>query len=77
MTVIPDSDTVFSNCRNGRYKRVMEALDAGFDIESTDIYGNTLLLIASQNINTRLVELLLEHGANINHQNVRVVCVCY
>ena len=36
-----------------------------------DEKGNTLLLVACQNNNRRLVELLLVRGANINHQNAQ------
>jgi ankyrin repeat protein len=62
---------VFSQARNGRIKRVEESLNMGFSLEAEDEKGNTLLLVACQNSNRRLVEMLLVRGANINHQNAQ------
>ena len=67
----PDVPTVFSQARNGRIKRVEESLNLGFPVDGEDEKGNTLLLVACQNNNRRLVELLLVRGANINHQNAQ------
>jgi pimeloyl-ACP methyl ester carboxylesterase len=66
---VPDLDTVFSQARNGRIKRIEESLNLGFKIDSEDEKGNTLLLVAAQNSNKRLVEMLLVRGSNVNHQN--------
>lgn len=66
---VPTLDMVFSQARNGRIKRVEESLNQGFPIDSEDERGNTLLLVAAQNSNKRLAEMLLIRGANINHQN--------
>lgn len=89
---VPSLDTVFSQARNGRIKRVEESLNLGkryfihhcdvcsnrfyppvigFQIDAEDEKGNTLLLLATQNSNRRLVEMLLLRGANINHQNAQ------
>lgn len=67
----PDTDAVFSQCRNGHIKRVEEAINLGFKVDTEDEKGNTLLLVAAQNSNKRLVELLLFRGADINHQNAQ------
>ena len=67
--IMPTLDQVFSMCRNGRFKRLSEALDLGFPVDTADQYGNTLLLLASQQTNQRIVEMLLDRRANINHQN--------
>ena len=67
--VMPTLDQVFSMCRNGRFKRLSEALDLGFPVDTADQYGNTLLLLAAQQTNQRIVEMLLDRRANINHQN--------
>lgn len=66
-----DVDTVFSQARNGRMKRLVESLDAGFPVDSEDDKGNTLLLLACQNVNQRMVELLVTRRANINHRNAQ------
>ncbi|POM57554.1 Hypothetical protein PHPALM_37914 [Phytophthora palmivora] len=64
-------DTVFSQARNGRMKRLVESLDAGFPIDSEDDKGNTLLLLACQNVNQKMVELLVTRRANVNHRNAQ------
>ncbi|GLD95052.1 hypothetical protein PINS_up003677 [Pythium insidiosum] len=66
-----DIDTVFSQARNGRLKRLIESVDAGFDINSEDDKGNTLLLIACQNVNVKMVEYLVGKRANVNHKNAQ------
>ena len=67
--VVPDITIVFSQCRNGRIKKVEESLNFGFGIDGEDEKGNTLLLVACQNSNKRMVEMLLLRGASVNHQN--------
>ncbi|RYH28339.1 ankyrin repeat domain-containing protein [archaeon] len=66
---VPSLDTVFSQARNGRIKRVEESLNLGFPIDAEDEKGTTLLLVAAQNSNKRLAEMLILRGASINHQN--------
>lgn len=66
---VPDMDTVFSQIRHNRIKRLGDSLRAGFNIETEDENGNTALLVAAQNVNKRAIEMLLDRGANINHQN--------
>ncbi|OQR92874.1 hypothetical protein ACHHYP_03147 [Achlya hypogyna] len=68
---VPDLDTVFSQARNGRLKRLVESVDAGFDVNVEDDKGNTLLSIASQNVNQKMVEFLVLRGANVNHKNAQ------
>lgn len=43
--------------------------DELFHLNQSDEHGNTLLHIAAQNGNSRLAKLLIEKGANPNHQN--------
>ena len=66
---VPDAATVFSQARNGRIKRVEDSLNADFPIDEPDEKGNTLLLVGAQNCNKKLIELTLNRGAKINHQN--------
>lgn len=63
--------TVFSQARNGRIKRLVESLDAGFPINTEDDKGNTLLLLACQNVNQKMVEMLIGRQANVNHRNAQ------
>jgi hypothetical protein len=66
-----DVATVFSQARNGRAKRLVESLEAGFDIDAEDDKGNTLLIVACQNVNRALAELLVARRANVNHRNAQ------
>lgn len=68
---VPDLDTVFSQARNGRLKRLIESVDAGFNINAEDEKGNTLLLLACQNVNMKMVEYLVAKRANVNHKNAQ------
>jgi ankyrin repeat protein len=43
----------------------------GFNVDTEDSKGNTLLLVASQNSNRKMVEMLVARGAAINHQNAQ------
>ena len=43
-------------------------IDKGFDMDTQDAHGNTLLLIACQNVNRGIVEMLVRRSAKINHQ---------
>ena len=65
----PPLDAVFSQARNGRFKRVEESLNLGFPVNAEDEKGNTLLLVACQQTNQKLASLLLQRGAAVNHRN--------
>ncbi|CAM9779578.1 unnamed protein product, partial [Hapterophycus canaliculatus] len=67
----PDVETVFSQVRNGRLKRLEDSLEKGFLIDTEDEHGNTALMVACQNCNVQLCEMLLRRGADVNHQNGR------
>ena len=45
---MPATDVVFSQCRNGRVKRLGESLNLGFPVDKEDEKGNTLLMCAAQ-----------------------------
>ncbi|KAJ8600447.1 hypothetical protein CTAYLR_001433 [Chrysophaeum taylorii] len=66
---VPTVDAVFSQARNGRLRRLEESLNLGFPVDKEDEKGNTLLCIAAQNVNIKMVELLLHRSADINHRN--------
>ena len=68
---IPSTDVVFSQCRNARVKRLEESLNMGFPIDKEDEKGNTLLSLASQNLNQKICEMLLARNADINHRNAQ------
>lgn len=59
----------FVNGRGTVYATSLEA--SAFHINKGDANGNSPLLLATQNNNIKVVQLLLAKGANVNHQNVR------
>jgi len=65
----PDVETVFSQVRHGRLKRVEESLRLGFDINTEDDKGNTILITAVQNNHRKMLDLILNRGGTINHVN--------
>eukprot|EP00586_Coscinodiscus_wailesii_P006174 CAMPEP_0172479832 /NCGR_PEP_ID=MMETSP1066-20121228/4655_1 /TAXON_ID=671091 /ORGANISM="Coscinodiscus wailesii, Strain CCMP2513" /LENGTH=443 /DNA_ID=CAMNT_0013240635 /DNA_START=192 /DNA_END=1523 /DNA_ORIENTATION=+ len=66
---LPDPETVFSQARHGRLKRLQESLDDGFETDAEDEKGNTVLCVACQNSHFKMVDFLLRRGANVNHAN--------
>lgn len=46
--------------------RVKELLDSGLSVETQDVAGSALLLTAAEKGHTRIVKILLDHGANPN-----------
>mmetsp|Transcript_42277 Transcript_42277/g.85556 ORF Transcript_42277/g.85556 Transcript_42277/m.85556 type:complete len:94 (-) Transcript_42277:51-332(-) len=40
-----------------------------FNLNKVDEFGNSLLIVASQNGSLKIAKLLVEKGANPNHQN--------
>lgn len=57
---------------HGDTAKIRECLDAGVDInicDSRDAHGETALMSAADRGNTSIIELLLEHGADINARN--------
>ena len=59
----------FTWARHGRYNKVHDFLQQGIPIDTQDPKGNTLLIIACQTNNQRLVKLALRNGGSINQQN--------
>ncbi|GMG16434.1 unnamed protein product [Phytophthora fragariaefolia] len=66
-------DNIFSLCRHGKYDEVellLNSPDRSISIDAKDATGNTLLSVACQNNNKRIVKLCLRRGADINTQNL-------
>ncbi|CEP03898.1 Ankyrin repeat domain-containing protein [Plasmodiophora brassicae] len=51
------------------FDAIQQSLRDGVDPDSRDATGHTLLVVAAQNGNRRLVKLALRYGADINRQN--------
>lgn len=50
-------------------KTVQDYLAKGFDVNAKNRFGETALMIAAQNGNKNIVEMLIASGANVNAQN--------
>lgn len=61
---------IFSYARHGHYENLEKLFLMGINPDSKDIHGNTLLIIAVQNNNKRILKLCLRYGAQINMQNL-------
>lgn len=64
-----DKDTVFNWCNQGRSKKVEEAINNGFNINTVDINGNSMLIISCENVDRQMVEMLLTHKCDIDYKN--------
>lgn len=64
-----DRDQVFNFCSHGRVKKVQEALDHGFDVNTVDVNGNTLLIIACQEVLKPMVEFLISRKCDVDFKN--------
>lgn len=62
---------LFRATRHGRYKEVRNMLEKGINCNIIDNNGNTILLVAAQNGNKKLVKTALRFNAKINHQNFK------
>merc|ERR1719204_253835 len=60
---------LFTKAINNRQSAVEELLASNVDPNTKDEHGNTILHVASQNGNKRLIKVALRWGATINEQN--------
>jgi len=66
------NDRNLLNAVRGNYKgRIIRRLlkESYIDVNITDRFGNTLLFLAVENFNRKIVRMLLDKGANLNIQN--------
>eukprot|EP01083_Nonionella_stella_P119716 358089_1 len=64
-----DVKDLFTKAINNRHSAVEELFAANMNPNTKDEHGNTILHVASQNGNKRLIKVALRWGANINEQN--------
>lgn len=62
---------VFDHARQGRSRELGGYLDAGIPVNSTDVDGNTLLMLAAYHGHPATVRALLERGADPDRVNAR------
>mmetsp|Transcript_1783 Transcript_1783/g.7763 ORF Transcript_1783/g.7763 Transcript_1783/m.7763 type:complete len:209 (-) Transcript_1783:269-895(-) len=66
----PEVWKVFSAVRHGRVEEVESALGtSGFDVDTKDEKGNTLLHYAAQNGRKTMCRVILKYGADVNGRN--------
>ena len=53
-----------------KYQYLESLFEQGLNPDSKDEHGNTILIIAAQNNNKRILKLALRYGAQINMQNI-------
>jgi ankyrin repeat protein len=61
---------IFSFARHNKYEYLESLFEQGLNPDSKDEHGNTILIIAAQNNNKRILKLALRYGAQINMQNI-------
>lgn len=62
---------VFDHARQGRSRELGGYLDAGVPVNSTDVEGNTLLMLAAYHGHPATVRALLDRGADPDRVNAR------
>lgn len=73
----PPSEAVFAAATAGRVAAVIDALRFGFDVDTEDARGNTLLLIAVRSCHKRIVDAVVARGCNVNHQDQEGSCMSH
>ena len=66
-------ETIFSKVRHNRTEAVISAIDQGFNVNSVDTYGNTILHVCAQNNLRKLASTLLQRYPQIqlNTENLK------
>ncbi len=62
---------LFEAAQKGETEKVVQLLAEGAPVEARDRFGNTALLVAARAGRTKAVQVLLEAGSEIDHQNLR------
>ena len=61
---------IFSFARHNKFSELETLFMDGLNPDSKDEHGNTILIIAAQNNNKRIIKIALRYGAQINMQNM-------
>ena len=61
-----DNDLIMQSALNGKIDIVKDALNNGFNVNSTDVNKRTTLMLAAYNGHREIVELLIDKGADVN-----------
>lgn len=66
-----DVTDIFSYARHGRCDDILRSFSRGVPVDIRDEVGNTMLIVACQNGNKRVIKTVLRNGANINIKNYK------
>ena len=66
-----DVSDIFSYARHGRCDDILRSFGRGVPVDIRDEVGNTMLIVACQNGNKRVIKTVLRNGANINIKNYK------
>jgi len=66
-----DAKSVFSYARHGHAKVVERCIQAGYDPNTQDQFGNTLFHVAAQNGNKKIAKLAIKYGGDMDRQNMK------
>lgn len=61
-----DQDKIMQAALEGEITTVQDALNNGFDVNTTDANKRTLLMLAAYNGHNQIIELLVANGADVN-----------
>lgn len=61
-----DNDLIIQSALNGKTEIVKDALNKGFNANTTDASKHTPLMLAAYNGHTQIVDLLIANGADVN-----------
>ena len=62
-------EDIFSYARHNRLAHLRRCLDSGYDVESRDYAGNTVLMVGAQNGLKNVIKCALRRGAQLDTQN--------
>lgn len=65
-----DIEEMLQAALNGNLQTIENAIENGFDVESTDEQMHTLLMMAAYNGHSKIVEMLLDKGATVDHRDI-------
>lgn len=63
-------EQMLQSALNGNLQVIENAVENGFDVESTDSEMHTLLMMAAYNGHSNIVQLLLDKGAAVDHRDI-------
>lgn len=67
---VQNVDQLLQAALDGDFQRIENAVENGFDVETTDSDMHTLLMMAAYNGHSRIVKLLLDKGASVDHKDI-------